>query len=259
MDKRIVELSVGELAREAKVSIRTLHHYHAIGLLIPSHVGANGYRVYGRAEMLRLQEILFYRAVGMGLSEIAGLLAGKDDQVARLERHRERLSAEIARASDMLGTLKRTIAELKGDGSMANDNLYGPFPPEKQAEYEAWLIDTYGGDMPRHVAESREKVAAMTGWMREDWTRRLQEVEARLVALFEAGVDPGAEAAGEAVTAHRLLVGEMSEMVLPDSAYAGMAELYATHPDFIARYEQLSRGFSAWLPAAMKARVGRGA
>ena len=57
--KRIEEYTVGDLARASGVSIRTLHHYDALGLLDPARVAQNGYRVYRRAEALRLQEILF--------------------------------------------------------------------------------------------------------------------------------------------------------------------------------------------------------
>ncbi len=253
MDKRIVELRVGELARQAKVSVRTLHHYDEIGLLKPAVVGANGYRLYRRAEMLRLQEILFYRDMGMALAEIAALIAGERDALARLARHRQRLAAQVARSADMLATLDRTIAELKGEMTMTHENLYRPFQPEKQQEYEAWLIKTYGDDMPQQIARSQSKVAAMTDWMQEDWLKRLQEVEARLVALYEAATDPSAPEADAAVAAHRDLVGEMSDVAFSAKAYLGMADLYESHPDFIARYEQLSRGFSAWLPAAMRA------
>ena len=255
MGKTLEEVSVGELARRAKVSIRTLHHYDEIGLLKPKHVGANGYRMYGRAQMLRLQEILFHRALGMELAEIGALLAGPEDMLARLLRHRARLTARLVSAEEMLAALDRTIAELKGDKTMANENLYGAFPSEKQTEYEALLIETYGGDMPRQIAQSQARVAAMTDWKKEDWTRRLQSVEARLASLHGSGMPPTSREASEAIAVHWALVGDMVAGGLPPAAYRGIADLYETHPDFIARYEQLSRGLSQWLPAAMRAHV----
>ncbi|HSX57272.1 MAG TPA: MerR family transcriptional regulator, partial [Sphingomonas sp.] len=62
--------TVRQVAKAARISVRTLHHYDAIGLLKPAHVGNNGYRYYGRTELLRLQQILFYRELGLPLGEI---------------------------------------------------------------------------------------------------------------------------------------------------------------------------------------------
>ena len=91
MAQRMKEYSVGELARLAGVSVRTLHHYDEIGLLRPRHVGANGYRSHGQDEAERLQEILFYREVGMALADIARIIDGGGGRLARLEAHRLRL------------------------------------------------------------------------------------------------------------------------------------------------------------------------
>lgn len=71
MERRIdmssdrAEYTVGQLAKLAGVSVRTLHHYDDLGLLRPAHVASNGYRLYRRAEAERLQDILFYRAAAM--------------------------------------------------------------------------------------------------------------------------------------------------------------------------------------------------
>src|SRR5215468_10802672 len=85
------DLTVKQLAVVSGVTVRTLHHYDEIGLLRPSSVGANGYRYYGRAELLRLQRILFHRELGVPLSTIAALfdLEG-EDQIGVLRQHRER-------------------------------------------------------------------------------------------------------------------------------------------------------------------------
>ena len=92
------DLTVKQLAAISGVTVRTLHHYDEIGLLKPAHTGENGYRYYGRRELLRLQQILFHRELGITLSEIADLLAREgDDQVGVLMRQRERLEAERAR------------------------------------------------------------------------------------------------------------------------------------------------------------------
>lgn len=246
MAKRIEEYTIGELARAAGVSVRTLHHYDALGLLKPAHVAANGYRLYGRAEAERLQEILFYRAAGMPLAEIAALLA-EGNPTQRLEAHREKLADDLACIGQILAALDRSLAALKGETTMTIDELYKPFIPEKQADHEAWLIETYGAEMAKAIQASKTHLENAPEGM-EERMAALKEIEAALVAAYEGGVPP--EAAD--TEAHRAWVADMWGKPCTKEAYAGLADLYLAHPDFIARYESLSQGFSQWLTRAMK-------
>ncbi len=251
MERRIEEYTVGELAKASGVSVRMLHHYDAIGLLRPAHIAANGYRLYRRDEALRLQEILFYRAAGLPLGEIAALLEG-EDRMARLEAHRARLARDLAHQAKMIATLDRTLSELKGEKDMTIDDLYSPFAPETQAEYEAWLIDTYGAEMAEQIAASKAHLEATPEGMPVEMEARmatLKNIEAALVADYEAGLAPEAADTGP----HRAWVADMWGRPCPPEAYTGLAEMYLAHPDFIARYERLSQGFSQWLTAAMTA------
>lgn len=134
--------TVRQLARLSGVSVRALHHYDAIGLLKPAFVGGNRYRYYGRDELLRLQDILCHRELGVPLHEIARLPA-KDgtERLALLAAHRLRLVERVQRARQLLATIDRTIAELNGDGTMDDHELYKGFSPEKQAKHERYLVD----------------------------------------------------------------------------------------------------------------------
>ncbi|MGL4237657.1 MerR family transcriptional regulator [Tabrizicola sp.] len=256
MSQRIEEYSVGQLARLSGVSVRTLHHYDQIGLLRPGHVQLNGYRLYRRADLLRLQEILFYRSTEMPLADIAALLDSAEPAVARLTRHRAAVAEKAAQAKAILTTLDATIAHLKGERDMANVDLYAPFAQAKQAEYETWLIETYGPEMADQIAASKvavgdspEAVAPLMA--------RLKDVEARLVDAFEAGIAPAAKENHAVVEDHRALIADFWGKTCPPDAYAGLADMYLGHPDFVARYERLSPKFSAWLPAAMQAHAAR--
>ncbi len=250
MTGRIDTYTIGELANASGVSVRTLHHYDALGLLKPASVAENGYRNYGRAEALRLQEILFYRDLGMPLAEIAAVLR-TGQSLDRLVAHRARLDREADRLAEVLATLDATIAHLKGEHEMTLDALYTPFGPEKQAAYEEWLIDTYGGDLAEQIAQAREAVTAAGG--AEPGMEALRGIEADLVAAFEGGAVAGARDVRPLLNAHRDWVASMWGRDCDLAAYAGLAELYASHPDFIARYEALAPGFSVWLPEAMRA------
>jgi DNA-binding transcriptional MerR regulator len=88
--------TVKQLARLSGVSIRTLHHYDEIGLLKPAFLGENRYRYYGREELLRLQDILVHREMGVPLQDIGRLLdRGERDRLSILREHRERLAERV--------------------------------------------------------------------------------------------------------------------------------------------------------------------
>ena len=87
--------TVTQLARLSGVSVRALHHYDDIGLLKPTYVGDNRYRYYGRQELLRLQDILFHRELGVPLADIGKLLDNGSDRLAVLQHHREQLPRTV--------------------------------------------------------------------------------------------------------------------------------------------------------------------
>ena len=255
--------TVTQLARLSGVSIRTLHHYDDIGLLKPAYTGANRYRYYGREELLRLQDILVYRELGVPLGEIARLLEVKDrDRVAILIEHRAILAERVTRSRQLLRTIDRTIAELSGakpngEGTMQDKDLYKGFAPEKQAEYEDWLVDRFGGTMRERIDDSRKAFAALG----EDGMKtRLAEGEATALALaeaFKAGAAAEDPANDPLLARHHAWVGGMWNRACPPEAYAGLADLYLEHPDFRANFDRQGEGFTEWLSAAMKAYAAR--
>lgn len=256
MNTQIEEYGIGQLAQLSGVSVRTLHHYDAIGLLKPKHTAPNGYRRYGRAELLRLQEILFYRAIDMPLADIAAVLDRTDDRLARLSRHRERLSAKARRTATMLDTLDRTIAHLKGRHEMSNEDLYRPFKQEKQAEYENWLVENGAPEMKQRIEMSKAAIALLPNGM-DGAMDRLHDIETRLVKAKTDGVDAQSAGLATLLEDHRSLIGQFWGSECTAEGFAGMADLYGSHPDFIARYERLESGFSKWLPKAMRAHAKR--
>jgi DNA-binding transcriptional MerR regulator len=248
------ELTVKQLAAISGVTVRTLHHYDEIGLLQPALVGANGYRYYGRKEQLRLQRILFHRELGVPLSAIAELLELEgENQIAVLEQHREKLEAERERYRVLIQTIDRTIKELKGEKAMANADLYKGFSPEKQASYEAWLIEQYGEPMRAGIEHSKKSWAKTSNAEKEALGKEFQEVEQALAGALRSGVDPSSAAVDGLIRRHRAWVAAMWGTPCPAERYAGLADLYLSHPDFVARYESIEKGFAEYLVTAMKA------
>ena len=251
--------TVKQLARLSGVSVRTLHHYDEIGLLKPSFVGENRYRYYGREELLRLQDILFHRELGVPLAEIARLLdAAGRDRVAILAQHRAMLADRVKRSRQLLRTIDRTIAELQGETTVKDKDLYKGFAPEKQAEYEDWMVERYGGDMREQIDQSKAKLAALGA---DGMAERMAEGEAAGKALaqaFGSGSAPGDPANEPLLARHHAWIAAMWGKACSPEAYAGLADLYLEHPDFRSKFDaDGGEGFTEWLTAAMKAYAAR--
>lgn len=252
------ELTVKQLAAISGVTVRTLHHYDEIGLLSPAHIGANGYRYYGRAEMLRLQRILFHRELGVPLGEIAGLLELEGaDQVGVLLRHREKLAAGRERFRILIETIDRTVADIKGETPMPNADLYKGFSAEKQAAYEAWLIERYGDPMKDDIARSQKARAKMSEAEQQAVMEQLRDIETALAEGMKRGIDPTAEPVDRLVQRHRAWVAAAWDKPCPPGAYLGLADLYRSDPDFVKRYETIALGFTDFLVTAMKAHAAK--
>ena len=245
--------TVKALARLSGVSVRALHHYDQIGLLKPACVGSNGYRYYGREEMLRLQQILFHRELEFPLETIAEVLARPDfDRVRALRLHRTKLAAQAARYRRLLKTLDRTLAALEGETDMNDKELYRGFSPERQAEFEAWLIDRYGEGIRRSMAQSK---AAMKDWSkadREAFGAEFDAIERDLGQALANGLPADCEGVRGVLRRHHDWVARGWAETPNAAAYRGLADLYESSPDFRSRYEAVQPGLSEYLAEAMK-------
>ena len=252
------DLTVKQLAAISGVTVRTLHHYDEIGLLKPAWIGENGYRYYGRAQLLRLQQILFHREFGVPLNEIAELLHIEgEDQVGVLLRHRERLEAEARRYAELIDTIDRTIAGIRGHDEMKNADLYKGFSAERQAEYEDWLVERYGDRMKADIERSKKAMARMGEAEQKAAMQELHDVEQALAEGMRRGIDPSADTVDKLIQRHRAWVTSAWDRPCSAEAYSGLADLYLSHPDFVKRYETIETGFADYLTTAMKAHAAR--
>lgn len=140
--------TVKQLAKLAGVSVRTLHYYDEIALLKPSSVGENGYRYYEDADLFRLQQILFFRELDLGLEQIKAILAAPDfDLVAALQNHRHALEEKIDRMQRLITTVDRTVMHLVGEMRVRNMNkMFEGFNEEKQRRYQEEAARRYGAE-----------------------------------------------------------------------------------------------------------------
>src|SRR5918999_2819420 len=108
-------LRVGELARVAGVTVRALHHYDSLGLLVPSERTQAGHRLYSAADVRRLYRLLALRGVGLPLDEIGPLLDGEDGLADTVRRHLGRVEQQLGALEELRLRLTRLLAVVDGD------------------------------------------------------------------------------------------------------------------------------------------------
>lgn len=208
--------------------------------------------------MLRLQQILLHRELGIPLAEIGAILdAPGFDRLAALRQQRRRLSEEAKRYAQLVRTIDRTIASLEGDRAMRNADLYKGISPDRQVEYEAWLVQQFGGDMPERIALGKRKYESLSEAERLALNQDLHDMEQGLAEGLRRGVPMGSPSLDPLLGRHRAWVSEAWGKPCPPQAYAGLADLYLSHPDFIARYEMVEAGFAEYLSGSMKVYANR--
>ncbi len=253
-------LTVKQVAKISGVTVRALHDYDQIGLLKPARNGANRYHTYGREELLRLQQILIHRELDIPLTEIAAILDDPTfDRLTALRDQRAKLQAEAERYTELVRTIDRTIADLSGDRAMKDQDLYKGISPEKQAEYEQWLTDKYRGDMPDRIAVSKRKYAEIGDAEKARLMDELIEVESAWAGAMRNGVPAESPSLDPLLKRHRAWVAAMWDRPCPPEAYAGLADLHLSHPDFVKRHETIAPGFSNYHAVSMKSYASRAA
>lgn len=247
--------TVKQMAKLSGVSVRALHHYDAIGLLKPRAVGANGYRYYDRQDLLRLQQILFHRALETPLKDIQAALDQPGfDLAAALRAHRVRLAAEAERYARLVDVVDRTLADLEGDETMDERWMFEGFPPEKQAEHEAWLIERYGPEKAGEaIARTKDRMGGLTKRQFAGLLDELSAVETDMAAALAKGVPADSATVGAVMQRHWNWVAEHWNRAPTPEGVAGLGQLYLDHPEFSARYEAIAPGLTEYFAEAMRA------
>ena len=238
--------TVSQLAKMAGVSVRTLHHYDQIGLLAPSARTEAGYRLYGEPELLRLQQILFFKELDLPLAEVRQILDDpRFDQVTALEHHRQMLHRRMERLARLLKTIDRTIDRLtEEDMTLTDKELYEGFATEQIERYKREAREMYD---PALVEESERRVKKMS---RDQWQAVGAEGEAVTTGLAAlADREPGDPEVQALIARHHAWI----ENFYPCSAeiYRGLGQGYVEHPEFRAFYEKYRPGLADFMSAAM--------
>ena len=120
--------TVKQLANLAGVSDRTLRYYHEIGLLVPQTISEAGYRLYGEKEIDTLQQILFYKQLGLELEKIKNIITDSHfDREKALYDHLEALMKKQVQISKLIQNVTKTIHALKGEANMTDQEKFEGF------------------------------------------------------------------------------------------------------------------------------------
>ncbi len=242
---------VKQLAKLAGVSVRTLHLYDKIGLLKPSMRSRARYRQYGETELLRLQQILFYRELDFPLKEIGHILDDPDfDLVQALEGHKAALLAKKERLDTLLNTINKTVNHLKNKTMQNYEELYEGMPRDQAMILRKEAIEKWGEDA---VIRSEKALLEMPKLDIERLKADQKEIRQELGLL--AGEDPESERVQEQIARHyaniRSFWGISDPTDLKASQYKGLAELYATDDRYMAEDGKTNPAFAAFMRSAM--------
>jgi DNA-binding transcriptional MerR regulator len=123
--------TVGKLAELSGVTVKALHHYHRIGLVVPSGTSDAGYRLYSRRDLERLQQVLFYKELDFGLSEIKKALSNEDTRRETLMRQRQLLLQRRERLAKVLATLESSLKDTEGESAMSEREMFSGLGPDE--------------------------------------------------------------------------------------------------------------------------------
>lgn len=251
-----MEYTVKKLAWIAGISPRTLRYYDEIGLLKPNRINSAGYRIYGQSEIDLLQQILFYRELGVGLEKIKTMVSDPDfNKVLALHDHRRELYSRREQLDQLIQTVEHTIAAAEGGYSMKDQDKFAGFKRQMVAENES----RYGKEIrakygEKAVEQSNRKVLDMTLEQYNEVTRLNQEFMAILQEAFQSG-DPGSDLAQRAADMHRQWLSYYWDSYSKE-AHMGLAQMYVDDERFTAYYDAQQPGTAAFLRDAVRIYTG---
>lgn len=249
--------TVGDVARIAHVSVRTLHHYDRIGLVRPTERSASGYRLYSEDELVTLRQVLFFKELGFRLDTIRDMVHSPSfDRRVALEMQRGLLAEKLGRTRAMIDTIDRELGALERGTEMTTDEMFEVFGDFDPSEHEDEARERWG-----ETGAYQESSRRTARYRREDWERFKTESDAingEIASLMDEGVPSADPRAMDAVERHRL---QIDEWFYPCSheMHAGLGEMYVSDPRFTATYEKMRPGMARYVRDAIAANAARAA
>lgn len=250
---RTKQYSIGELAKAAGVSTRTLRHYEDCGVLVP-HRLPNGYRAYDERDAKLLAHIIAMRACGLPLAVIKELLSDAEPLVDVLNAHLQTLRAQEDELRQTIANTEAAIVRIERIETMKTDQAFEELKRQGIREFEETYgqeaRERYGSDV---IDAANARMADMT---QEEWNDK-EQLERAILTMLSAALQTG-DAAGpqarEVVQAHRRWVGIHWGRTPEDAAYRSLAQGYLADQRFVDYYDgPCGAGATAFLVAAIEA------
>ena len=246
-----MEYTVSKLAKLCGVSSRTLRYYDECGLLPPVRISSSGYRIYGTKEVDTLQQILFYRELGVSIEEIKKIILSADfDSVKALQSHLSALIGKRERINLLIANVEKTIDSVKGENIMSDKEKFEGFKQklveDNENKYGEEIRNKYGNEA---IDSSNAKVMGMTKEQYAEAEKVSAELNETLRQAFLQG-NPESELAQRACELHKKWLcyfwGTYSK-----EAHIGVTQMYVDDPRFTEYYDKIEKGCAAFLRDAV--------
>ncbi len=246
-----MEYTIQKLSSLAGISTRTLRYYDEIGLLKPARISSSGYRIYGQREVDLLQQIMFYRELGVNLETIKDILTSKDfNELDALKQHLVKLLAQKQQLELLIANVTKTMEYKKGLIIMKDKEKFEGFKKklveDNEQKYGKEVREKYGD---KQVEESNRKMLNMTAEQYEQFEKLGQEL---LDVLEEAldTKDPAGELAQRCADLHRQWL-SFTWPSYSKEAHAGLVQMYVEDERFTRYYDSRKPGMAKFLRDAV--------
>lgn len=233
----MMEYTIQKLAQLAGVSTRTLRYYDEVGLLKPARLSSSGYRIYGSKEVDRLQQILFYRTLDVGIDEIKQILLDPSyDELKALNQHYHKLLEKRAHLDLIIENVQLTIASKKGEKKMSNQDKFKGLKQqllkENEQKYGDELRQTYGN---KKIEASNKQFANLSEEAFNEMKQLGEDILEKLSIAMQSNDPQGVLAQEVAKMHHRWLTYTWSSY--SKEAHAGLAQMYVADERFTSYYD----------------------
>lgn len=245
----MTQRTVGEVSQVTGLSVRTLHHYDDIGLVVPSTRSASGYRIYSDDDMTRLHQVCAYRELGFGLEEIATILdQPHQDSVVHLRQQHELLGRRIHHLEAVRQMIDTMIEAKVMDVHLTTDEIFEVFGDDDPGQYEEEARERWGDTDAYSESSRRARRYTVADW--KQITREAAAIESDFAALLRSGASPGGEAATAVAERHRQHI-ERWFYACPTEMHRGLAEMYVADERFADHYDGREPGLAAYVREAI--------
>jgi MerR family transcriptional regulator, thiopeptide resistance regulator len=257
----LAALTVGQVAEQLGVTVRTLHHYDEIGLLVPGERTPAGYRLYTAANLTRLQHVVVYRRLGFSLEEIAALLteqaaADTGAVIGHLRRQRDAVMSRLDEMQDLVTAIDQALEKEMSGNKLTRQEQKELFGDSFSDDYAAEAQERWGETEAWQQSQGRT-----SKYTKEDWVEVKAETDAINAAFASAMADgepPTSERAMDAAEQHRLNIHNRFYDLTPEF-HRNLGDMYLADPRFTKGYEDIRPGLARYVRDAIHANADRAA